>query len=228
MLTWLPHNISTFGGDVDHLFRIIYYVTGVWFVAAELLLLYFLVRYHKSRQAKPVYVRGDTRRQAAWVLVPVLVVLMLDLGIDKVGGEVWHRIKIELPPAGDVVHVTGKQFNWEFTYPGPDGKFGTADDQTIENELHVPVGTVVGFELASNDVIHSFFIPALRLKQDAMPGRKIKGWFEATEPGTYEIACAELCGFGHYTMHGVLTVHTAEDYRHWVQSKWGAAKTAAK
>ncbi len=227
MLSWLPQNISTFGGDVDHLFRIIYYITGVWFVAAELLLLYFLVRYHKSRRAKSVYVRGNGA-QSAWVLVPVLVVLVLDLSIDKVGGEVWNRIKIDLPPAGDVVHITGKQFNWEFTYPGPDGKFGTADDQTIENELHVPAGTVVRFELTSNDVIHSFFIPTLRLKQDAMPGRRIKGWFEATQPGTYEIACAELCGFGHYSMHGVLTVHSAQDYRKWVQSRWGAPQTAAK
>jgi cytochrome c oxidase subunit 2 len=227
MLRWLPPNISTFGGDVDHLFRIIYYITGTWFVVVELLLLYFLIRYHKSRRAKSVYVRGDTPPQAAWILVPVLVVMVLDLSIDKIGGDVWHRIKLELPAAGEVVHVTGKQFNWEFTYPGPDGKFGTADDQTIENELHVPVGKVVRFELTSNDVIHSFFIPTLRLKQDAMPGRKIQGWFEAVQPGTYEIGCAELCGFGHYSMHGVLTVHTAQDYQRWVESRW-SGKTAAR
>jgi cytochrome c oxidase subunit II len=228
MLSWLPENISTFGGDVDHLLRLIYYITGVWFIGVEALILYFVIRFHKSRQAKPVYVRGDTSSQAAWVLVPVFVVLMLDLGIDRVGGRVWDRIKIDRPHADYVVHVAGKQFNWEFTYPGPDGKFGTADDQTIENELHVPAGKVVGFELTSNDVIHSFFIPTLRLKQDAMPGRRIEGWFEATKPGTYEIACAELCGFGHYTMHGVLTVHTPEDYQHWVFSHWGAPKAASK
>src|SRR5271166_768834 len=137
MLTWLPQNISTFGGDIDHLFALIYYVLAVWFIAVEALILYFVVRYHRSRQAKPIYVRGDTSSQAAWVLVPVLMVLMLDLGIDKLAGEVWHKVKIELPPAEQTVHVRGKQFNWEFTYPGPDGKFGTADDQTLENELHV-------------------------------------------------------------------------------------------
>jgi len=226
MLTWLPHNVSTFGGDIDHLFSLIYYILAVWFIAVEALILYFVVRYHRSRQAKPVYVRGDTSAQAAWVLVPVLVVLMLDLGIDKIGGEVWRKVKIELPPAAQTVHVKGKQFNWEFTYPGPDGKFGTADDQTVENELHVAAGKVVRIVMSSDDVIHSFFIPALRLKQDVMPGRNISGWFEATRPGTYEIACAELCGFGHYSMHGVLTVHTAEDYEHWVQSRWAAPKAA--
>lgn len=222
MLTWLPPNISTYGRDLDHLFHLMYYILAVWLIAVEALLLFFLVRFHKSRRTKPIYVRGDTPAQAAWVLVPVLAVLMLDLGIDRVGGRVWDRIKLQLPPADEVVHVTGKQFNWEFTYPGPDGRFGTADDQTIENELHVPVGKVIRFELTSNDVIHSFFIPTLRLKQDAMPGRKINGWFEATTPGTYEIACAELCGFGHYSMHGILTVHTPQDYEHWVRSRWAS------
>jgi cytochrome c oxidase subunit II len=226
MLTWLPQNVSTFGGDIDHLFRVLYYILALWFVAVEVLILYFVVRYHRSRHAKPTYVRGDTAAQAAWVLVPALIVLMLDLGIDKMGGSAWRKVKIDFPPAENSVRLTAKQFNWEFTYPGPDGKFGTADDQTLENELHVPVGRVVGMEITSKDVIHSFFIPDLRLKQDVMPGRTIKVWFDATKAGTYEIACAELCGFGHYSMHGVLTVHNADDYAHWVQSRWAAAKGA--
>ena len=113
------------------------------------------------------------------------------------------------PPAGDVVvRITAKQFNWNFTYPGPDGKFGTADDVTSENDLHVPVGKVVRFELQSEDVIHSFFVPDMRLKQDVVPGRTIRGWFEATKTGIYEIACSELCGFGHYSMHGNVIVQT--------------------
>ncbi|MEE9171716.1 MAG: hypothetical protein V3U41_02260 [candidate division NC10 bacterium] len=126
---------------------------------------------------------------------------------------------------GDVrVHVTGKQFNWEILYPGPDGRFGTADDLQVDNELHVPVGKIVRVTLKSKDVIHSFFLPNLRLKQDTMPGREIEAWFEATKPGVYEIPCAELCGFGHSGMLGHLTVHSAEDYEKWVNRTWPSAE----
>jgi cytochrome c oxidase subunit 2 len=126
------------------------------------------------------------------------------------------------------VQVTGKQFNWEVRYPGPDGEFdasadsttGTLDDYQIDNEVHVPVNKVVRVMLASKDVIHSFFVPQLRLKQDAVPGRMITAWFEATQPGTYEIPCAELCGFGHSGMLGRLYVHTPEEYKAWKQQTW--------
>jgi cytochrome c oxidase subunit 2 len=117
--------------------------------------------------------------------------------------------------------VNGKQFNWDMTYPGPDGEWGTDDDLQLENQLHVPVNEVVHIRLTADDVIHSFFVPQLRLKQDALPGRFINMWFEATKPGTYEIPCAELCGFGHSGMLGYLTVHTEEDYAAWVSERWG-------
>jgi cytochrome c oxidase subunit 2 len=155
-----------------------------------------------------------------WILVPTAIVLFLDLGIDFAGGKAWSKVKGEAPPADVQVQVTGKQFNWNFTYPGPDGTFGTADDLTLENELHVPVGRVVRIVLTAEDVIHSFFVPTLRLKQDCLPGREIPAWFEATEPGRYEIACAELCGYGHYTMRGFLFVHTDEEYAQWVEEHW--------
>lgn len=121
------------------------------------------------------------------------------------------------PPSSIEVKVTAKQFNWEFTYPGPDGKLGTADDVAIENELHVPVGKVVHLTLTSDDVIHSLWIPNFRLKQDVVPGRAIPAWFEATKAGIYEIACSELCGFGHYSMHGAVTVQTEQDYENWIR-----------
>jgi cytochrome c oxidase subunit 2 len=148
--------------------------------------------------AQATYLPGNTVRQLGWVLIPALVVLCLDLGIDRAGASAWEREKGP-PPAGNVVvRITAKQFNWNFTYPGPDGKFGTADDVTSENDLHVPAGKVVRFELQSEDVIHSFFVPEMRLKQDVVPGRTIRGWFEATKTRTYEIACSELCGFGRH------------------------------
>jgi cytochrome c oxidase subunit 2 len=133
-----------------------------------------------------------------------------------------------------VVQVTGKQFNWEMRYPGPDGEFdtpadsaaGTLDDYQIDNIMHVPVNTVVRVVLKSKDVIHSFFVPQLRLKQDSVPGHTITAWFEATQPGTYEIPCAELCGFGHSGMLGLLYVDTPEDYEKWKNETWPPVESA--
>ena len=222
----LPRNVSTFGGDIDHVFWLIFWIVGIWFVAAEGVLLYSVIRHRKSAGAQATYLPGNTARQLAWVLIPALVVLCLDLGIDRAGASAWEREK-GTPPAGDVlVRITAKQFNWNFTYPGPDGRFGTADDVTSENDLHVPVGKVVWFELQSEDVIHSFFVPEMRLKQDVVPGRTIRGWFEATKIGTYEIACSELCGFGHYSMHGNVIVQTPAEYASW-QRETRPSRTAA-
>jgi cytochrome c oxidase subunit 2 len=222
MLRWFPENISTFGGDIDRVFALIYYIVGFWFLLTEAALLYAILRYRRRPGRAASYFRGDRLSELAWVLVPVAIVLALDLGIDAASGPVWAHIKEQRPAGGVQVRVTGKQFNWEFTYPGPDDKFDTADDLTLENELHVPVGQNVQLTLGSKDVIHSFFIPNVRLKQDVLPGRTIKGWFNATKPGHYEIACAELCGFGHYNMRAFLNVHTPDDYQRWVHEKWPA------
>lgn len=220
MFNWFPENVSTFGGDIDSLFYLILYITGAWFLLTEGLILFFLVRYRRRAGAKAAYIPGNTLRQAAWILVPCLIVLILDLWIDFRGAAVWAKIKGKVPASDLMIQVTGKQFNWEIVYPGPDGKFGTEDDFQIDNELHVPTGKVVRVVLKSKDVIHSFFLPNLRLKQDAVPGREIVAWFEATKPGKYEIPCAELCGFGHSGMSGWLYVHTPEDYAKWVKKHW--------
>lgn len=225
MLSWFPENVSTFGGDVDAVFSLIYYIVGFWFLLTEAVLLYFLIRYRRRAGRAATYSRGDRGSEMAWVLIPAAIVLVLDLGIDVTGASVWARIKEQQPEGGVQVAVTGKQFNWNFTYPGPDGKLETADDVTIENELHVPVGQNVQLTLRATDVIHSFFIPNVRLKQDVLPGRTIKAWFNVTKPGHYEIACAELCGFGHYNMRGFLIVHEADDYQQWLKQQ--GASTAA-
>jgi cytochrome c oxidase subunit 2 len=222
MQSWFPENVSTYGGDVDGIFWFIFYITTVWFFLTEGLILYFVFRYRRKPGRKAAYVLGDDLHQLAWVLVPLLIVVILDVFIDIHGAEVWAKIKGQLPPADVLIRATGKQFNWEFTYPGPDGKFGTADDLQIENDLHIPVGKVVHVILTSKDVIHSFFLPNLRLKQDVVPGREIPAWFEATKAGQYEIPCAELCGFGHSGMNGILYVHSAEDYEKWIKEKWPA------
>jgi cytochrome c oxidase subunit 2 len=219
MMSWLPANISTFGGDIDRVFATIYYVVGAWFIAAELLLLWFVLRYRRRPGVRAAYVRGESWSQLAWVLVPAAVVFGLDLWLDGLGAPVWAKIKEHQPAGGVEVGVVGKQFNWAFKYPGADDKLGTADDFSMDNELHVPVGENVHFTLTSEDVLHSFFIPTVRLKQDVVPGRAIKGWFNATVPGRYELPCAELCGFGHYTMRGFLEVHTPDQYKQWVADR---------
>ena len=127
--------------------------------------------------------------------------------VDLRGADVWAKVKLQRPPSDFYVHATGKQFNWEFVYPGPDGKFGTEDDLTTDNQLYVPVGKVIHVMLTSKDVIHSFFLPHFRLKQDAVPGMKIPVWFKAKETGQFDIVCAELCGWGHYRMIGRVFVH---------------------
>lgn len=225
-MRWFPENISTYGADVDGVFWLIFWVVGVWFVAVEALLLYFLIRYRRRPGQPATYVRGERWRELAWLLVPAAVILALDLGIDAAGGPAWARIKQHSPDGGVEVQVTGKQFNWDVTYPGPDGRFDTADDKTIENELHVPAGENVHVLLRSRDVIHSFFLPHARLKQDVLPGREITAWFNATVPGQYELACAELCGFGHGGMRGFLTVHPPADYEEWLRRTWPDAAVA--
>jgi len=220
MQSWFPENVSSFGGEVDGIFWFIFYITTIWFFLTEGLILYFIIRYRRKPGQRAVHVLGDNLNQLAWILVPLAIVVVLDLFIDLRGAEVWAKIKGELPPADVVVRGSGRQFNWEFTYPGPDGKFGTADDLQIDNDLHVPVGKVVRVILTSKDVIHSFFLPNARLKQDVVPGREIAAWFEIIRPGEYEIPCAELCGFGHSGMNGKLYAHTAEDYDKWLKEKW--------
>ena len=227
MLGWLPEQVSSFGGDIDSRIALIYYVIFAWFILLHGLLVYMLIRFRRREGRPALYLRGDRFRQLAWILLPTLLILALDIWIDARGERVWAAVKIDRPQADLQVRITGKQFNWEILYPGPDGQFGTKDDKLLENSLHVPVGKVVGILLESKDVLHSLFIPEMRLKQDAVPGRTIPVWFKAMKPGRYEIACAELCGFGHTTMSGFVTVHTAESWEEWVKDRWPQKQEAA-
>jgi cytochrome c oxidase subunit 2 len=219
-LGWLPENVSTYGADVDAIIALIWYNTVAWFVLTFGTIGFFLVLYRRRRGRPAAYVKGERLREALWVLVPVAVVLAIDLWLDFRGAPVWAKVKLERPPAALSIQVTGKQFNWEVVYPGPDGQFGTADDKLFLDELHVPVNQPIRVVLKSRDVIHSFFLPNFRLKQDMVPGRDIEGWFQATKPGQFELPCAELCGFGHSGMKGYLYVHPEEEYHRWVKEQW--------
>ena len=213
---WLPEDVSTYGKDIDFLFHLIYYITGATFVLVAAALIAFLVLYRHKEGRRATYTHGNTTLEIVWTVVPTLILVVLTF----LSVPTWARIKMQMPPTDLTVQVNAKQFNWIVTYPGPDGKFGTEDDKTFDNEIHVPVGKPVKLILKSQDVIHSLYMPNLRFKQDAVPGREIPAWFDATKPGKYEIPCAELCGFGHSGMRGWLFVHTPEDYQKWVKQQW--------
>jgi cytochrome c oxidase subunit 2 len=219
-MRWLPENASTYGADVDGVIRLIWILTVVWFFLTFGAIGAFLILYRRRAGRRASYVRGERFREALWILVPVAVVLVLDLWLDFRGAPVWAKVKIERPETELALQVTGKQFNWEVLHPGPDGRFGTSDDKQFLDELHVPVHRPVRVVLKSRDVVHSFFLPNFRVKQDAVPGRVIEGWFEATKPGKYELPCAMLCGLGHSGMKAYLYVHAQKDYDQWVKEQW--------
>lgn len=219
MLQWLPENVSTFGQGVDNIFYIIYYITLVVFILVMGTLIIFLIKYRHQAGQKATYIEGSTTLEIVWTAATTVIVF----GLAMLSYPQWNQIKSphEFPANPEVlVQVSGKQFNWDMTYPGPDNELGTDDDLELENELHVPVNAVVHIRLTAEDVIHSFFVPQLRLKQDALPNRFIDVWFEATKAGRYEIPCAELCGFGHSGMLGYLNVHSQADYDAWVKERW--------
>jgi cytochrome c oxidase subunit II len=219
MMSWLPENVSTYGGEVDFLFYLIYYITGAVFILVTVAMIAFLVMYRQRPGRRAIYSHGNTTLEIIWTVVPAVIFVALSF----MSQATWARIKSHAPPSDFEVQVTGKQFNWEILYPGPDGKFETSDDLMAENELHVPVGKVVRVRLRSKDVIHSFYLPHFRLRQDTVPGREILAWFEATKPGKYELPCSQLCGFGHSGMKGWLYVHTPEEYAKWAKEKWSAS-----
>lgn len=213
VLSWvLPESFSTFGDDIDRLYYIIFAITTVAFVVTQAILVWILVRYRHREGRKAEHFHGNNTVELAWTLGTAAIVI--GLGIASTG--VWHDIKRNVPDGAMEVIVTAKQFEWNTTYPGPDGLLGTDDDFEQRNTLDVPLGQPVLVHLRSEDVIHSFFLPEMRVKQDALPGKSIRVWFEPTRAGEYVIGCAELCGLGHYRMQGQLTVHAAGDYPTWV------------
>lgn len=219
MLRWLPEDVSTYGHEIDSLFYLIYYITAATFVLVTVLMIWFLIKYREQPGRRAIYNHGNTTLEIIWTVIPAAILIVLSF----MSVNTWAKIKRTVPPTDFEIQVTAKQFNWDIAYPGADGKLGTDDDVKFDNDVHVPINKVVRVHLKSTDVIHSFFIPNLRFKQDAVPGRTIMAWFEAKKPGKYELPCAELCGFGHSGMKGWLHVHSVEDYQ-----KWAAENLAPK
>lgn len=182
-----PENIGTYGKDVDDLYVVILWLVVATFIITEGILLLFLIRYRAKPGGRAVYTSGNHRLEVIWTIIPGAILFWLAL--YQIG--TWKDIKVEKRPLKDglVVQVMAKQFAWYFRYAGPDGIFGTSDDVTSQ-VLHVPVNTRVTIQLRSLDVLHSFFLPNLRLKQDTVPGLTVTQWFQATK--TSETARREL------------------------------------
>ena len=221
-MSWiLPSSASTFAGEIDFLYYLILVITGIAFVVVEVGLIVFMIKYRARPGRKAEYIQGSTKAEIIWTAVPAVTLVIIGL----MSGGVWNTIKGRNSVPADAIPygLHAQQFEWNITYRGPDGQLGTADDFVIRNQLHIPVNQPVVMRMTAEDVIHSFFVPAFRVKQDAVPGMTINVWFEATETGQYEIACAELCGLGHYRMRAMVTVHSVDDYQQWLADRAAAA-----
>jgi cytochrome c oxidase subunit 2 len=255
---WLPHNMCSFGPDVDRLFYVILAITGFFFILTEALLVYAMWKYVARPGQKSTYTHGSHKLEVAWTIVPALILLFIAFAQVRAWSDIKYQSRMPVPD--QVYELTARQFEWRFRYPTPEEtatmlagwKEGQeteaavewqqhphADDTHLVNELHTWKGARVRFYLKSRDVIHSFFLPNMRIKQDALPGKVIPVWFDTKGDGAQanvryseqakdwvldddkakhaELACAELCGWGHYKMRGMVYIHESkDDYEKWL------------
>jgi len=237
---WFPPDITAnYGHAIDHQFMLTLVITGIIFVVAQVALAYAVWRFRdRGDGRKAGYSHGNNKLEFTWTLAAAIIFI----GLNLMGYHIWAFVHFMGPQPGSMrIEVWGQQFAWYFRYPGPDGKFGPVhvekvDDATgnflgldrdhdadskddiVTATLAIPVNQPVEVILRSKDVTHSFFVRELRLKQDLVPGMEIPIHFTATKVGTYEIACAELCGLGHYKMRAFLNVMQPEDFQKWLQS----------
>ena len=219
----MPDNVvSTYGQTLDNLWLVILWVTGIVFFATEIVLLVFMVKYRHREGRKAEYIHGSNKAEFTWTSITFVIVMVL--AVYSKG--IWDEIRDQdlIPADAYEIQMLATQFEWNANYTGADGLFDTADDFISRNVLHIPVGRPVVVQLMAQDVIHSFFLPEFRVKQDAVPGMITPVWFEATQTGEYTLACAELCGLGHYTMGGTVVVHTQADFQNWLAEQQTAAE----
>lgn len=227
MIESLIPAVSSYAREIDFLITEVAVIVGVWLVAAEILFFYFIIKYRARDGQRADYISGDEPRMRKWLVFPVLLVFLCDIFLIVGALKTWSHIKIELPAADVVVKVIAQQWAWTFVHPGGDGMLDTADDIITIDELHVEVDKVYHFKLESRDVVHCFSVPVFRLKQDAIPGRTITGWFEAIETGTYDIQCAEICGIGHGVMAARIVIDSVEQHAAWIDRSSTSANQMA-
>jgi cytochrome c oxidase subunit 2 len=234
---WFPAGVSAHAAALDHQFLVALWLLGILFIAGQLVLGLFLLRSRLNRQAG--YSRENWPLEITWTVL----IACLFFWFNITGNRLWSEIKLHQPEEGALqIEVTGTQFQWYFRYPGTDGKFGRINpqrfakpeegnplgidpgdpegqDDIVSTSLVLPVGHDVDLTLRANDVIHGLFIPAMRFKQDTVPGMASHAHFRPLQVGTYEMVCSQLCGLGHYRMRASVQVVTAEDFKQWLKSR---------
>jgi cytochrome c oxidase subunit 2 len=235
----LPIDISANGWQIDQLIIIIHVFMAILFVGWFCFFAYTLIRFRQRSGHKASHHVGHFKLPAYLEVGVALFEVVLLLGFSF---PIWSQQKVVKPDEKDAVRVrvVAQQFAWNVHYPGVDGKFGKTDpalmsssnplgldktdpsaldDISITNQLHVPTGRNVIVYLSSKDVIHSFTIPVMRVKQDAIPGHAGELWFQAKDAGDFEIACAQLCGLGHYRMRGFFISESPEKFEAWLKAQ---------
>ena len=207
---------STYAHWIDYQFLLIAVLVGFWLIVAEAVMFWLIFKFRATDGRPTQYITGEEKHQTRWITIPHVLVILCDILIIVPAIMVWYNIKQVLPPPDETVRVIGQQWAWSFQQAGADGILDTADDIRTVGELHVKVNTTYHFELMSRDVVHSFAVPAFRLKQDALPGRIITGWFRPNRVGTYDIQCTQMCGIGHALMAGRIIVETPQDHAAWL------------
>jgi cytochrome c oxidase subunit 2 len=237
---WLPELASEQGAGVDSQLVLTMIVIGVVFFLAQMALGLFVFMFRQRGNERASYWHESPKLEILWTSATAVIFI----GLGLLGQKVWAQYHLrEASPDALRIEVTGQQFVWNIRYPGLDGTFGQTrpdlindqdnpvgidprdragrDDIVTVNRLTVPINREVEIILRSKDVIHSFYVPWMRIKQDAVPGMAIRIRFKATKMGEFEIACAELCGLGHHRMRGFLAVMTEGDFNNWLQQRSG-------
>jgi cytochrome c oxidase subunit 2 len=214
---------SSYAQDIDGLILLIAAIVFFWFFLAEGVFFWLIFKFRRRPGVRGQYITGEKKEEKKWITIPHAIVLLCDVVIIVGAIRVWMNVKQTLPEPHATVRVIGQQWAWTFVQPGPDGQIDTEDDITTIDQLHVEVDKVYHFKLSSKDVLHSFSVPVFRLKQDAVPGREITGWFQPILTGTYDIQCAEMCGIGHGIMGATIVINNASDHAAWVAERAASA-----
>jgi cytochrome c oxidase subunit 2 len=214
-----PLDVSLDGYRSDWGFKFITVAISILFIIMVAMIIWAMVMHRDRPGHKALYDHGMGKRH---LMLTAGVAGAIFIGID--GTALFHAYEditeafFKFPTAEEhpiEVEVFAQQWAWNFRYPGPDGKFGTADDVVTLNDLRLPVGRPVLVKMKSKDVIHSFYLPNFRTKQDIFPGAITKIWFQAKAEGHFEIGCAQHCGANHYKMRGFLTITSQDEFDRW-------------